>query len=150
MAAARLGREAPAEKPDEKANGKNHRFDTRLKVFTSRAEVELQKKRLECERLEIQNAAARRELAPVLTTTRALADLGEVMRVQFLYLPRRMAARLLAAAQEDGCDVHRIEALLVAELAGGIQKFKDAAARSFEEHLAEIIEQGEGDADEEA
>jgi hypothetical protein len=131
------------------SGGNGHRrVDVRLRAFASKAEVELEKKHLECEKLAIQNAASRRELAPVLTATRALADLGEVLRVQLLYLPRRMAARILAAAQ-GGADVKKIEALLITEIAGGIEKFRDAAVVRFEEHLAEIAEQ-EGDNAEEA
>ena len=111
--------------------------DKSIQMFLSRPVVEIRKKILECEKLELQNARTRNELIPTETARRTVADLGEVLRTSLLYLPRRSAAHVLALAQ-SGAEGHKVEEYLAGEVQKAVSDFKTAAVRRLEEHLVEI------------
>jgi len=111
-----------------------------IDVVKAKAEVERRLKRLQCEKLEIDNAVKRGEFAPRLSAIRTMSDLGVILNVHFLHMPKRMVAMLIAKVH-SGEDSRAIEQYLTEEIARGIENFKAAAIAKFKEHIAEMDEE---------
>ena len=122
--------------------GRNGRQRTGLgkDAVVAKAELDRRKKRLECEKLELENEIKRKEHAPVIHVRRTMADLGGILNVHFLHLPRRIVAQVIARVQR-GDGPKEIEQYIQSEIAQGIESFKDAAVKKFQEHLADMDEE---------
>ncbi len=125
--------------------GKRGRSRPKLGVdsVVAKAIVDRRLKELQCQKLEIDNAVKRKELAPVLSVTRTMADLGGILGVHFLHLPRRMVAQVVAMVKR-GDPEQDIEQFIRGEISRGIENFKKAAVAKFTEHVKEMDEEAEG------
>lgn len=100
----------------------------------------IRERMLKCEKLEIENAQKRKELVPTLLAARTMADLGAILGVHFLHLPKRIVPMLIAKVQ-SGEDARAVEQYLTEELTRGIENFKASAVSKFQEHIAEMDEE---------
>lgn len=123
--------------PADGHRGGGRRAGLGVDAVKSKAEIERRLKRLKCEELELKNALKRKELAPVLSARRTMADLGGILGVHFLHLPRRMVSMIVAKVKR-GETAQDIEQYLTAEITRSIENFKQAAISKFQEHIAEM------------